>query len=229
MNIRKDKKPTELTDEELYALVNELSKIAFIKNESAWALEEPSDCAHTTLYTLYDRSKRGKIGIDEIKQKPMLHFRNILALQCRNNINCQLRNHKVQNTIVNTVSLDKLLGDNLTVSDTKTLVDEKDLIKQADEDMYTKSLLDRFSEESKNDDLSIELIVNNTKYSLSFSYRNIARAYLNLFTDKKVSIKDFENVIVHKETKKSLEYDEIRKILWDFKSYLRKEKILEVK
>lgn len=221
------KKPTELTNEELYTLVNQITKTVVLRKQAVNIIAEPEDLVHDVLTYLYDKSSRGKIGIEEIKENTMKHFQNILYREVTNTINYQLRKPKVQRFINETSSLDESIKGKEDTSYTMgDIIEGFNYINEFEEDQYVESLLNKFSDTIKNDNLCIVLDFGNKKCSLSFSYRNLARAYFNLFEGKKLTFKDFKSVLFNIKTKLALEDNEIRKVLADFRKYIKQNNIL---
>ena len=86
-----DKTPLELTEEELLELTNQITMIEVNRRPDIKRIQDSEDAAQEILCYAYEKSARGKIGINEIKQKPMKHFINILHLEARNEINYIIR------------------------------------------------------------------------------------------------------------------------------------------
>lgn len=227
MNFEK-KKPTELTNEELYTLVNEITKTVALRKQSVNIIMEPEDIVHDVLTYLYDKSSRGKIGIEEIKKEnTMKHFQNILYREVTNTINYQLRKPKVQRFLNETISLDEILkSDNDNLYTMGDVIEGFNGIDELEEDQYAESLLDKFSDTVKDDNLGIILDIGDKKCSLTFSYKNLARTYFNLFEGKKLTFKDFKGILFNKNTKLALNDNEIRKVLADFRKYIKQNNIL---
>ena len=226
MNFEK-KKPNELTNEELYILVSEIVKTVVLRKQIVNIIMEPEDLTQEVLAYLYDKSARGKIGIEEIKENSMKHFQNILYREVLNTINYTLRKPKVQRFLNETDSLDKTIKTNEDTSFTMgDIIEGYNGIKELEEDQYVESLLDKFSDTIKDDNLSIELDFGDETCSLTFSYKNIARTYLNLFEGKKLTFKDFKGIFFNKNTKLALNDNEIRKVLTDFRKYIKQNNIL---
>ena len=226
------KKPIELTEEELYALVNQITKVVVFRKQAINIIAEPEDVVQDVLTSLYDKSARGKKGINEIKENTMKHFQNILYREVLNTINYQLRKPKVKRFINNTLSLDKceeiLLGDDEATACLGKVIEGYNGIKEAEENQYAESLLNKFSDKILDDNLCIVLNFGNKKCSLSFTYKNLAKAYFYMFRGKKLSFKDFKSVLYNLKTKLALEDNEIRKVLADFRKYIKQNNILEL-
>lgn len=227
MNLEK-KKPVELTNEELYMLVEQITKTMVLRKQMVNIIAEPKDLVHDVLTYLYDKSARGKIGIDEIKENTMKHFQNILYKEVTNTINYQLRKPKVQRFINDTVSLEEPIKNQedsyFTMGD---VIEGYDSLKELEEEQYVESVLNRFSDTIKDDNVKIILDMGNKKCSLSLSYRNIARAYFNLFEGKKLTSKDFNEVFFNETTKHTLEDKSVKGILTDFRKYIKQNNILK--
>ena len=227
MNLEK-KKPVELTNEELYMLVEQITKTMVLRKQMVNIIAEPKDLVHDVLTYLYDKSARGKIGIDEIKENTMKHFQNILYKEVTNTINYQLRKPKVQRFINDTVSLEEPIKNQedsyFTMGD---VIEGYDSLKELEEEQYVESVLNRFSDTIKDDNVKIILDMGNKKCSLSLSYRNIARAYFNLFEGKKLTSKDFNEVFFNETTKHTLEDKSVKSILTDFRKYIKQNNILK--
>ena len=226
MNLEK-KKPNELTDEEMYELVNQIAEITFARKPAAGIIAEPADCAHDMLTYMYDKSARGKVGINEIKENTFKHFTNILYQDCMNTVNYELRKKKVQRFLNNTVSLQEPVckGGYPTDAHYEDIIEGENNIAMLEEDIYVNQMLEKFSD-IQNDKLDIRLDIGRKKYSLSFSYKNLARTYLHLFKGKKLTFRDFQGVFVYKDTKIALNDKEIRNVLTDFRSYIKQNNLL---
>ena len=226
MNLEK-KKPTELTHEELYTLVNQIVKTTVLRKQQVNIISEPEDIVQDILTYLYDKSSRGKVGIEEIKENTMKHFQNILYREAANTINYQLRKPKVQRFINDTISLNEpLKSDNDNAYTIEDIIEGYNPIEELEEDLYVESVLEKFSDTIRDDNLKIILDLGNKKCSLTFSYRNIAKAYFNLFEGKKLTSKDFNKVFFDKNTNQILEDKSVKNILTDFRKYIKQNNIL---
>lgn len=229
MNLEK-KKPTELTNEELYVLVQQMTKIMVQRKQQVNIIAESEDITQDVLTYLYDKSSRGKVGIEEIKENTMSHFQNIIWREISNCINYKLRKPKVQRFLNNTVSLQepaKYTDIHAEKDQTyEDIIEGYNPIEELEEDLYVKSVLEKFSDTIKDNNLEIILDIGDKKCSLTFSYRNIARVYLNLFEGKKLTSKDFEKVFFDKNTKHTLEDKSVKNILTDFRKYIKQNNIL---
>lgn len=225
-----EKKPTELTNEELYTLVEQITKTVVLKKQAINLIMEPEDLAQEVLTYLYDKSARGKTGIEEIKENTMKHFQNILYREVLNTINYQLRKPKVQRFINNTVSLQEPAKISYYAGEKdptyEDIIEGDNPIEKLEEEYYVESLLNKFSDAIKDDNLSIELNLGDKMCSLTFSYKNIAKTYFNLFKGKKLTFKDFKGIFFNKKTKLALNDNEIRKVLADFRKYIKQNNIL---
>ena len=230
MNFEK-KKPTELTDEEVYTLVEQIVKIIFLRKPAVNIIMEPEDLTQEVLTYLYDKSARGKIGIEEIKKEnTMKHFQNILYREVLNTVNYKLRKPKVQRFLNDTVSLQEPAKYTSIYAEKdqtyEDIIEGYNPVEEVEEDQYVESLLNKFSDTIKDDNLGIKLDLGDEICSLTFSYKNIAKTYFNLFEGKKLTFKDFQGIFFNKNTKLALNDNEIRKVLADFRKYIKQNNIL---
>lgn len=220
-----DKTPLELTEEELLELTNQITMIEYNRKPDIKKLQDPEDGAQDLLCYAYEKSAKGKIGINEIKQKPMKYFTNILHLEARNGINYIIRKKKSQRFIYNTLSLDQ---------DKEYDENSKTLIETIPDDTYSNKLeynLDIDTILNKIDDTKDKYITINYgvgKNNVSkFSFRNLTKLYLYLFEGKKLTYKNFEGFLYNSKTNKQLELHEIKLVIDKYKNYIKKEHILE--
>lgn len=222
-----DKTPLELTEEELLELTNQITMIEYNRKPDIKKLQDSEDGAQDLLCYAYEKSAKGKIGINEIKQKPMKYFTNILHLEARNGINYIIRKKKSQRFIYNTLSLDQDTG----LAENKSY---KTLIETISDDNYSDKLeynLDMEMILNKIDDTKDKYITINYgvgKNNVSkFSFRNLTKLYLYLFEGKKLTYKNFEGFLYNSKTNKQLELHEIKLVIDKYKNYIKKERILE--
>lgn len=220
-----DKTPLELTEEELLELTNQITMIEYNRKPDIKKLQDSEDGAQDLLCYAYEKSAKGKIGINEIKQKPMKYFTNILHLEARNGINYIIRKKKSQRFIYNTLSLDQ---------DKEYDENSKTLIETIPDDTYSNKLeynLDIDTILNKIDDTKDKYITINYgvgKNNVSkFSFRNLTKLYLYLFEGKKLTYKNFEGFLYNSKTNKQLELHEIKLVIDKYKNYIKKEHILE--
>lgn len=226
MNYKK-MKPTELTYEELLNLVQEMSIISFQRKQAANIILEPDDVAQEVITYLIDKSSRGKIGLEEIKQYPWKKFENTLWMEVMNCINYKLRKPKVQRFLKNTDSLDKVIKTNQDTQFTiGEVVEGYNPIEELEEDLYVTSILEKFEDTIKDENIKIALNIKNKKCLLTFTYRNLAKAYFNLFKGKKLTSKDFNGIFISINTKHTLEDKEVKNILTEFRKYIKDNRIL---
>ena len=205
MNYKK-KKPTELTHEELLNLVQEMTIISFQRKQAVNIIMEPDDVAQEVITYLIDKSKRGKVGLEEIKQYPWT---------------------KVQRFINDTISLEEPIKgqeDNFfTMGD---VIEGYNPIEELEADLYVESVLEKFEDSIKDENVKIVLDIGDKKCLLTFTYRNLARVYFNLFEGKKLTSKDFNDVFVRVDTNHTLEDKQVKGILTEFRKYIQQNRIL---
>ena len=226
MNYKK-KKPTELTHEELLNLVQEMTIISFQRKQAVNIIMEPDDVAQEVITYLIDKSKRGKVGLEEIKQYPWKKFENTLWTEVMNKINYELRKPKVQRFINDTISLEEPIKgqeDNFfTMGD---VIEGYNPIEELEADLYVESVLEKFEDSIKDENVKIVLDIGDKKCLLTFTYRNLARVYFNLFEGKKLTSKDFNDVFVRVDTNHTLEDKQVKGILTEFRKYIKQNRIL---
>ena len=101
-----NKKPVDLTSEELLELTNQIAMIEYSRRNDIKMYQTPEDSVQEILAYLYHKDKVGKKGMEDIKQLPMNHFTNMLHFEIRNNINYVMRKKKTQSHLYNTISLE---------------------------------------------------------------------------------------------------------------------------
>lgn len=226
MNCKK-MKPTELTHEELLNLVQEMTIISFQRKQAVNIIMEPDDVAQEVITYLMDKSKRGKVGLEEIKQYPWKKFENTLWLEVMNCISYKLRKPKVQRFINNTESLDKVIRTNQDTQFTMgEVIEGYNPIEKLEEDLYVESVLEKFEDQIKDENVKIVLDIGNKKCLLTFTYRNLARVYFSLFEGKKLTSKDFNDVFIRVDTNHTLEDKQVKGILTEFRKYIKQNRIL---
>ena len=229
MNYKK-MKPTELTHEELLNLVQEMTIISFQRKQAVNIIMEPNDVAQEVITYLIDKSKRGKVGLEEIKQYPWKKFENTLWMEVMNKINYELRKPKVQRFLNNTVSLqepakytDIYAENDQTYED---IIEGYNPIEELEEDLYVESVLEKFEDQIKDENVKIVLDIGDKKCLLTFTYRNLARVYFSLFEGKKLTSKDFNDVFIRVDTNHTLEDKQVKGILTEFRKYIKQNRIL---
>lgn len=109
MYLFEDKKPIELTSEELFELVNQITLIEYKKIPIINNYQEYQDTVNDIFVYSLDKSKRNKIGINDLqKTNPsMKKFNNTLHKICKNSILEMLRTQSVKEVLYNTESIDE--------------------------------------------------------------------------------------------------------------------------
>jgi len=217
------KTPLELTEEELVELVNQIMFTEYSKRQDIRQLQSYEDGAQDFLCYMYEKSAKGKVGINEIKQKSMAHFKNIVYLEARNGINYITRKNKTRQYLYNTISLDEKFDED-SKSVEETYVDKTEIYK-FDNDISMSSILNSI-DDTEDENIIIKYGVGNKNFILNFSFRNLTKLYLMLFNGKKVSTKEFNNLLYNKKTNTCLSEKEITGIIRKFKNYIKSNNIL---
>jgi len=232
-----DKKPIELTEEETYELVKQIADIEYSRNINAKLYQDADDGAVELLTYALEKDARGKKGLNSYKQLDMKHFRNLIHLEIRNGLNYHFRQKKVQKLILEPDSLNKTVFDNsnsttllnLQADNQANLALENDLIIEdvdASIDTQLEEILAKVNNSSsKRFYIRINFgIDKNIIYP--FSYRNLTELYFNLSNNKKLANKEFKGFLFNKFTDEPLEDSVIKKLLKNYKNYMKKNNIL---
>lgn len=222
-----DKTPMELTEEELYELEKQIAKIEYDRKPIIERIESAEDIAHEVLYYAYDKSARGKIGINEIKQKPMKHFINILHFETRGNIAYTLRKSKTQKYLFNTLSFDQDNDEDslITYKPIKDTYIDTRSIDKVEDNLNLIQILEQI-DNTEDDKIIIKYGVSQENLGSKFSFRNFTKLYFDLFNGKKLTYKDFRGTLYNKETNQELEDKEIKKLICNFKKYMKRINVL---
>lgn len=209
--------PAELTEEETFELVNQISMCEFSRRTDIQRIKSQEDARNDILLYLYGKSTRGKKGMAELKDNlSMDHFINTLHMETRNNICGTIRKNKNQNLIYNTVSFD--------LKDDKTGKDVSDYISDSRQDNNIEEV-NLLSNIDNTEDNKIVIRYRNGK-DINFSFRNMAKLYLDLGGTRKVNSKDLLGIFVDKETNLELSEDKIKHLMNSFKTYILEENLL---
>lgn len=222
-----NKKPVDLTSEELLELTNQIAMIEYSRRNDIKMYQTPEDSAQEILTYMYQKQAKGKKGIDDIKQLSMSHFTNTLHFEIRNNINYVMRKKKTQSHLYNTISLEDRYdshgnGDYRTNED--MLPDERQL-EESEVNFDLENILSKI-DDTENNNLVIKYGYNKYETEQKFSYRNLARLYFNLCDDSKIKSKDLKGILFDRNTGLEIEEDQIKKIMNQFKKYIKKNCIL---
>lgn len=219
-----NKTPLELTEEELLELTNQITMIEYKRKPDIQKLQTSEDAAQEILCYAYEKSAKGKIGINEIKQKPMKYFINLLHLEARNGINYILRQNKNKRLIYNTLSLEQELSydNNQTLIDT---ISDNKYSNELDYNLDMETILNKI-DDTEDSSIIIDYGVGKEKVS-KFSFRNLTKLYLYLFKGKKITYKSFDGFLYDGKTQEKLNPEEIKIVINRYKKYLKKEHIFE--
>jgi hypothetical protein len=210
-----NKTPMELTPEELLELTEQISYIEYSRRSDIRKLQDYRDGAQELLTYWYEKSARGKTGINEIKQKynNMAHFTNLLHFESRNGINYNTDSLEQSVRLENSSESGKVLLDTIP---------DRTHIRQIEDSLDIDLILSRIDNTIKPD----YIIKYNDKDLYKFSYRNLAKTYLDLFRGVKISNKDLDGVLIKSEDNTPLNKEEIKSIMHDFKNYIKNSNIL---
>lgn len=220
-----DKTPLELTDEELLELTNQITRIEYNRKPYMSRIQTAEDAAQEILCYAYEKSKKGKIGINEMKQKSMKHFINLIHLEARNGINYITRKKQTQRFLYNTLSLNqsKELNNNDSCKPIIETIPDDDYINKLEYNLNIQNILEKI-DNTKDESIIIDYGVGKNSI-FEFSFRNLTKLYLYLFNGKKITIKNLEGFLINKNTNTKLNHNEIKVIVNSYKNYLKKEKI----
>lgn len=223
MNMKKwlNKQPIELTYAELLELTNELTFAEYKKRNDISTIQTSEDAAQEILTYMLEKSKRGKIGLKELQEKStMPHFINILKVECRNSINYIIRKKKTQQQLYFTDSLNDVYYEDRTleefIPDTKYM----DLL----ENKLELSKILSYIDDTENQAITIKYKDNADK--CFFSYKNFAKLCFVLSSSKKLTCKDFLGILLDTNTNVALNENQIRKVLNNFRKYIKNSNIL---
>ena len=219
----KNKQPIELTEEETYELVKQISEIEYSKNSSTRFYQDAEDGAIEFLTYSLEKDRKNKKGLNNYyRTLNMSHFKNLVHMEIRNGINYQFRKGKVKKLILESESLDKIAyesSDNhTTIGD---MIPDEQYTNDINNNLELDAILSKISDEN-DDSLYIKL---GNEIS-PFNYRNLTRLYYDFSSNKKLNSSDFTGVLYNKETDTALEENEIKKIINKYKAYLKKNYIL---
>lgn len=220
-----DKTPLELTEEETLELEYQIAQIEFTRRADIQRICTSEDIAHDVLCYAYDKSLRGKVGINEIKQKPMNHYINILHLETRNSISYIIRSGKTQRFLYNTIPLNDSLSEEDNYKSVENTYKDMRFIDKIDDNIDLKQILSQI-DNTEDENIIIKYGVGHENYISNFSYREFTKLYLGLFNGKQVRYSDFKGLLYNKQTNTELEDKEIKNLIKRFKTYLKKKDIL---
>lgn len=220
-----NKEPIELTEEEIYELVKQIAFMEYSKNPNANLYQSAEDGAIEFLTYAYEKDAKGKKGMSYLRQLPMKYFRNTVHYEIRNGINYNLRKKPVKRMLYETDSLQEPVFETGNNEYNRTrgdyIIDEKYI-----NDVETKTDLDyiiKKIDDIEDNNLYIKLGYDDIH---KFSYKNLIKLFFSLSDNRKLNSKDFKGVIFDKETNTELDDIQIKKVLSNFKSYIKDKNIL---
>lgn len=224
-----DKKPKELTTEQLLELTNQIAMIEYSRRNDIQYLQDSEDTAQSVLTYLYDKSSRGKIGIKEIQDRcenNMKHFINTLHMETRNSINYIIRKPRTQNSLYKTDSLNELVhleGD--VLRERHELIPDKESMVKVEQDIELNHILSHI-DKSESNRIIIKYGSGTEETSFKFSYRNLTKLYFDISSNKKLIAKDFKGLFYNSKTGQELEDNQVKEILKNYKNYMKRNHIL---
>lgn len=217
-----NKKPIELTEEEIYELVKDIALIEYARNPMAGRYQSAEDGAIEFLTYAYEKDSRGKKGMSYLKSLPMKYFINMVHFEIKNGINYNLRKKPIKRALYETDSLEEPINymDSREIARGTTIPDERYI-----EEIEIKTDLDciiKNIEDIGNDEVYIK--INGSIHD--FSYKNLAKLYFDLSDNKKLNCTDFRGLLFSKETHEELDDKVVSRLLRKFKRYIIKNNIL---
>jgi hypothetical protein len=222
-----NKQPKDLTAEELLELTNQIAMVEYSRRNDIKMFQTYEDSAIDVLTYMYEKQARGKKGIDEVKKLPMNHFINTLHFEVRNNINYIVRKKQNRRLLYNTISLEDKYepGNNNDYRTNGDVISDERQLEETEVNFDLENILSKI-DDTENESLIIKYGYNKGKTEQKFSYRNLARLYFNLCDNSKIKSKDLKGILFDGNTGLEIEEDQIKKIMNQFKKYIKESCIL---
>ena len=228
-NKYQNKSPKDLTIGEISDILTEIAKYEYNKRSDIQQIQDYNDVAQEVITYMLEKQARGKKGLKELQEKcTMAHFMNILHLECRNNINYIIRKKKTQRYLYNTDLLSTPVGGNESEDVIRTLEHVIPDSKYLDELDINLELQDILSSIDNNESNRIVIKYGNGDYEciFKFSYKNLIKTYFDLYTNKKFTTKNIQELLYDPRTNMRLSEHRTRDIIKRFKSYMIENEIL---
>ena len=221
-----NKKPIELTEEETFELVKQIAEIEYSRNANARVYQDAEDGAVEFLTYSLEKDARGKKGLNSYyRHLDMSHFKNLVHFEIRNHLNYNFRKTKVQKLILEPASLDSHAysnNDNLTLGD---IQEDNRSMEEIEEDLELDGILNKI-DDTEHKDIYIKIKHGTEEEVHPFNYRNLTQLYYEMCSNKTVTVKDFKELLYDKNTNKALEDNIIKKVLLEYKQYMKHNNIL---
>lgn len=228
-NKYQNKSPKDLTIGEISDILTEIAKYEYNKRSDIQQIQDYNDVAQEVITYMLEKQARGKKGLKELQEKcTMAHFMNILHLECRNNINYIIRKKKTQRYLYNTDLLSTPVGGNESEDVIRTLEHVIPDSKYLDELDINLELQDILSNIDNNESNRIVIKYRNgdNECIFKFSYKNLIKTYFDLYTNKKFTTKNIQELLYDPRTNMRLSEHRTRDIIKRFKSYMIENEIL---
>ena len=228
-NKYQNKSPKDLTIGEISDILTEIAKYEYNKRSDIQQIQDYNDVAQEVITYMLEKQARGKKGLKELQEKcTMAHFMNILHLECRNNINYIIRKKKTQRYLYNTDLLSTPVGGNESEDVIRTLEHVIPDSKYLDELDINLELQDILSNIDNNESNRIVIKYGNgdNECIFKFSYKNLIKTYFDLYTNKKFTTKNIQELLYDPRTNMRLSEYRTRDIIKRFKSYMIENEIL---
>lgn len=228
-NKYQNKSPKDLTIGEISDILTEIAKYEYNKRSDIQQIQDYNDVAQEVITYMLEKQARGKKGLKELQEKcTMAHFMNILHLECRNNINYIIRKKKTQRYLYNTDLLSTPVGGNESEDVIRTLEHVIPDSKYLDELDINLELQDILSNIDNNESNRIVIKYRNgdNECIFKFSYKNLIKTYFDLYTNKKFTTKNIQELLYDPRTNMRLSEHRTKDIIKRFKSYMIENEIL---
>lgn len=222
-----NKKPKELTTQELLELVKQVADIEYNRRIDIKQIQTSEDGAQDLLCYWYSKNTNNNIRIEELKNNcTMSHFINSMHFQARNGICSIIRAKNSQRFLYNTSYLSQIISGNKEPMGEKSITLEDTLV-DTNYDINLNKNVDLYITLNKIDNTihKDKLIKYENGDTYPFSYRNLARAYYDLFKHGRIDINEINKVLFdnhHNILPKNVAIDTIKQ----FKKYIKNNYIL---
>lgn len=221
--------PNDLTDEQLLELLNTIAQIEYNRRNDINQLQDWRDTVQNIIIYLLEKDKKGKKGLQYLKDNySMLHFINILHLECRNDINYMIRKKSTSAILYRTDSLNEpVMKENNTKEGTsKSLIEVVAEFKELDsieDELELDSILTYIESHSSTPEefngIVIKYYDDESKLKkVNFSYKEFTKLLNYNFNNKKIKNKDLIDSL-EDEDGNPLSEEKVKKIMDKFKKY----------